>query len=240
MSQGEVHLYHVEHVDRCDLTVAPGPWEFREGNLERIAAHWRQRTEENPAFFNGQILLMSSYTCADGVLTGRFRPVDFASYLFWRDTGKRDLSVTDAFGSSILCSGDGAILLGRQSAGNLNSGLVYPPGGFVDQRDVGPQGGIDITASMCRELEEEMGLDGSQLAVAPGYDVAFCGRQIAISRRFSTPEVASDLVSRVRRHIAADPNPEIEDVVVIRSQSDLDRHAVPPYARVLLGYLLDR
>jgi hypothetical protein len=59
------------------------------------------------------------------------------------------------------------VLLGRQSEGNLNSELAYPPRGLIDASDT-VAGTMDIDASIAPELEEETRLTPAKLERRPG------------------------------------------------------------------------
>jgi 8-oxo-dGTP pyrophosphatase MutT (NUDIX family) len=228
----------VRFVDHCDLTIAAEVWPFAERHREAIDGHWAHRVTENPAFFNGRVHMMSAFSCEGGILRGRLIAVEFKAFLYWREAGETDRTVHDAFGSALIRSRDGAVVLGRQRAGNINAGLAYLPGGFIDQRDADAAGTVDIRASVLREVAEETGLGPADYTVRPGYVVTVAGRQVSIAVEIVANEELDPLLRRIRSHIAADPKSELEDVVAIRSPGDLEGLAVPPYARGLLLTLL--
>jgi 8-oxo-dGTP pyrophosphatase MutT (NUDIX family) len=230
--------HRVLSLKRCELGVSEDPWPFAEDNRAAIEAHWARRKAENPHFFNGQIHLLREFVIEGECLSGRLLRTDFKSFLFWRETGERDRSVLDAFGSALIRSRDGAIVLGCQRAGNINAGLSYLPGGFIDARDVDASGLVDIRASVLREVTEETGLTPADLSVGPNYLVTFCGQQVSIAVEIRASCEAAPLVSRIRRYLESDPSSELEDVVVVRTSSDVAALAVPAYARALLKTLL--
>ncbi|MBN8910869.1 MAG: NUDIX hydrolase [Rhizobiales bacterium] len=152
-AHGETRVFRVPSVD---LRVTDGGWAFADRHRGEIEAHWARRVREAPGFFNGPVFMMDAYSVsAHGHLSASFIRSDFRSFLYWRETGFRDDRIMDGFGSALIRSADGRVLLGRQSAGNLNSGLCYPPSGFIDVRDVRPDGLIDIDRSVAREVAEE-------------------------------------------------------------------------------------
>jgi 8-oxo-dGTP pyrophosphatase MutT (NUDIX family) len=112
------------------------------------------------------------------------------------------------------------------------------PGGFIDARDVDASGLVDIRASVLREVTEETGLTPADLSVGPNYLVTFCGQQVSIAVEIRANCEAAPLVSRIRRYLESDPSSELEDVVVVRTSSDVAALAVPAYARALLKTLL--
>ncbi len=227
-------------VDDCRLQVVAGHWPYAVSNAVAIDHYWARRREENPAMFNGQIFVMAEYALHDRVFDGRLLRTDFKSYLHWREHGFSGSDVRDAFGSALLRSAEGHVVLGRQRPGYVNGGRAYLPGGFIDHRDVTPSGTIDIAASIARELAEETGLKADDLAVGHGFRMTFAGPLVSVAREYRSSLPAADLVELIRSHIAADEDPELDDVVVVECRDDLERHDISPYARTLLSTLLPR
>jgi 8-oxo-dGTP pyrophosphatase MutT (NUDIX family) len=228
----------VARVERCELAVTGRDWPFARENAEAIDAHWQRRTAECPGYFNGRIHMLSSYTLDDGIFDGRLTEVEFKQFLYWRDMGQPDAAVFDAFGSALIRSADDAVLLGRQRPGNINAGLAYLPGGFIDTRDVDAAGRVDIRASVLREVEEETGMATRDLAARDGFLVTFTGQQISIAVEILADAPARELVGRCGARIAADPGSELEDILAVRTRGDLEALAMPDYARLLLGEML--
>ena len=229
---------YVQRVARCTLAVTAQQWPFAATHAARIDAHWARRRTENPAMFNGVVHLLTALDIEAGACVAHFVRTDFKSYLTWREQGYPAAGVRDGFGSALIRSVEGHVLLGRQRAGNLNSGQAYPPGGFIDARDVDPDGIIDIEASIAREMAEETGLDPATLECAGGYLVTFAGPLLSIAAEYRSRLPADELRARILRHIAADPQSELVDAVIVRTGADLARIDMPEYARVLLGWLL--
>ncbi len=123
-----------------------------------ISAYWEHRLDQNPDFFNGTIYLTRDAKVEEEVFSARLFATDFKNFLYWRENGYGDRAVTDVFGSALIVSADGAVLLGRQRDGHINSGLAYCPGGLVDARDILADKYVDILGSIRRELYEETGL----------------------------------------------------------------------------------
>jgi 8-oxo-dGTP pyrophosphatase MutT (NUDIX family) len=227
----------VVRVTNCQLASGPYDWPFARTHDADIDAYWQRRKAETPGFFNGRIHLLSSYDIAGGTFRGCCFETDFKSFLYWRDNRSRDTTVYDAFGSALLRSAEGYVILGRQGPGNINSGLSYLPGGFIDPRDVAPGGEIDIDASILREVAEETGLDPAALTRQPGYLVTRTGQQISIAAEYVSPLPAASLVAQIRAHLSRDADPELEDAVVVRTAADIGTLAMPVYARILLDHL---
>lgn len=225
-------------IDCCQLTVAPSAWAFATQHQTDIDAHWARRRAENPGFFNGEIFMLAGHGLDDGVFSGELLRTDFKSFLYWRETGHPDPGVKDCFGSALLRSAEGHILLGRQRAGNINAGLAYLPGGFIDARDVHPDGTIDIEGSIAREVAEETGLDATELERVAGLILTATGPMISIAAEHRSRLGAAALRARILAHIATDPQSELTEVVVVTSRRDLDGLAMPAYASILLAALL--
>ncbi len=228
----------VVRAECCELAVGGRGWPFARENAAEIDAHWQRRTAQCPGYFNGRIYMLTRYTLHDGVLRGELTEVEFKQFLYWRDLGEPDTSVFDAFGSALIRSSDDAVLLGRQRPGNINSGLAYLPGGFIDTRDVDAAGRVDIRASILREVEEETGLATHELAACDGFLVTLIGQQISIAVEILADVPARELVRRLGARIAADPGSELEEILAVRTRADLASLAMPGYARLLLDALL--
>jgi 8-oxo-dGTP pyrophosphatase MutT (NUDIX family) len=222
----------------ADLRVIDGTWDFAERHRDEIGAHWKKRVSERPRFFNGTIHVLSAYELSpDGRLSARFLRTDFASFLYWRETGWRDPSVMDCFGTALVLSADGRLLLGQQRSGNLNDAAIYPPSGFIDPADIGADRAIDIDASVMREVHEETGLDGRDLAPTGTYVVCKVGPVLSIGVPLRASLGSAALDERIARHIAADPESELVRTRFAEIGDTLDREAMPDYARALLRAL---
>lgn len=234
-AEGERRVFAVAD---ADLRVEGGTWAFAEREADAIAVHWARRAKETPRFFNGAVHLLSSYRVSEtGQLSARLLRTDFASFLYWRETGWRDPSVMDAFGSALILSPAGRLLLGVQRDGNLNAGLCYPPSGFIDPADIGADGSIDIGASTLREAAEETGLGAAHLTASGGYVVTQAGPVLSIGVLYRTALAEPDLIALARRHIAADPASELRDVLFAAPGATLPERPMPDYARTLLAAL---
>jgi len=224
-------------ITTCAFSLVDTAWEFADRNARAIDEHWERAHAERPKLFNGIIHLLSSWELTEGTLTGTFLRTDFKSFLYWRETGYCEAGVKDAFGSSLIRSADDAILLGRQTEGNMNSGLAYPPSGMIDVEDVGPDG-VDIDAHIARELAEESGLGPGDLVRVPGYLVTFAGPLVSIAIEWRSVLEAEALRACMLKHIRSQCAPELADVVIVRRRGEIDTIGAPVYARALLGRIL--
>lgn len=227
----------VVRISGVALKVAEGAiWPFAIEREAEIDAHWVRRSAETPHFFNGVIHMTRNPVVANGVLSAELVRTDFKSFLYWREMGHPDRSVGDAFGSALLRSAEGYVVLGKQLPGNINSGLAYLPGGFIDVRDVTVDGTVDIEASILREVREETGIEASELERVPGFLLTVFGPAMSIAAEFRSKLSATEMQARVRAHIASSgAEPELEDAVIVRSRADLPGLALAGYASVLLA-----
>lgn len=228
----------VVRVESHLLRVVDVAWPFATNQAERIAGHWQNRLAQNPAFFNGTIYVLHAFELSGGHLTGDLLRTDFASFLYWKEQGYPDSTVWDCFGSALLRSSDGHIILGRQAPGHINSGLTYCPGGFIDHRDVGADGTVDMNASVARELVEELGLEPDAFAPQLGAYLTFDGQLLSIAIEYVTRHDAATLLQAARRHIAKEAQSELEDVVAVATRDDFSHLAMPGFTRTLLQTLL--
>lgn len=236
-AHGEARVFRVPSVD---LRVTDGRWDFAERHSGDIEAHWARRVREAPVFFNGPVFMMDAYSvAADGHLSASFIRSDFRSFLYWRETGWRDERIMDGFGSALILSADGRVLLGRQSDGNLNSGLCYPPSGFIDVRDVGLDGKIDIDRSVAREVAEETGLDASELVRGDGYIVTIAGPSMSIAVPLSSPLTGEALLREATRHISSEEESELVQLLLVAPGAPKAGLPMLDYARALLTNLPD-
>lgn len=227
----------VVRVADCRLRVVAGQWDYALRNAEAIDAHWRRRQSEQPAMFNGRVFALVRATLSDDVFSADFVVSEFKAYLFWRENGHPEAGARDGFGSALIRAADDAVLLGRQRDGNINAGLLYPPGGFIDARDVRADGSIDIAGSIAREVGEETRLPPSHFTELPGYWVTFSAPHISIAREFRSPLPAEALIAEIARQLAAEADSELVELVAVRKGEEVEATA-PLYGRLLTAAAL--
>ena len=231
----------VSLVSDCDLRIADEPWPFARQHGSDIERAWSERIASNPAFFNGTVHLLRAGAIEDRpsghVFAGHMWASDFKSFVHWRGLGYPPAEAFDCFGSAIIRSVEGHILLGRQRDG-INAGLTYLPGGFIDHRDVAADGRIDIVGNVMRELQEETGLDPATLESVPGYLVTRAGPLVSVGVMVSSRMAADDLHQTILSTLANDPEPELADIVVVREPADLKPQRVPRYTALVVAHLL--
>jgi 8-oxo-dGTP pyrophosphatase MutT (NUDIX family) len=220
-------------VDRLEVGVAPFRWRFAEARGHDIAAHFAARRQATPQLWNGRVLLMRDFAVTDGVLRGMYFEAGFAELLAWRDWNFPDPAVVNCFAMGALRASDGAYLMGVMSDHTANPGRIYFPAGTPDPSDVRGET-VDLLGNVLRELAEETGLTAADVSVAPGWHAVVDAARVAVMKRIDVPQPASEVRTRMLRHLASEAQPELSDVRIVRSAADLD----PGMPRFVTAYLL--
>jgi 8-oxo-dGTP pyrophosphatase MutT (NUDIX family) len=229
----------VEKLSSCLLQVSSARWAFADENADAIDAQWVEAKRANPNYFNGTIYLVDGVTISDGALRASLLRTDFKSYLYWRLAGFPEAGVLDGFGSAIIRTQDGHIMLGRQRMGNVNGGQAYAPAGFIDEKDVGADGIIRIDRSALREAAEETGIDPDTLEKDDGYYLTRSGVQLSIGVPLRVNMTAAEFVRRAEAHIRATTNSELDAIIAVAGPSDIESLPMPHYMRVLMDALFE-
>jgi 8-oxo-dGTP pyrophosphatase MutT (NUDIX family) len=228
---------HVTKISSCTLRVGRNEWRYAEINSDAIDAHWRQTKQTNPNYFNGVIYLIDDVTIVDGALDASLLRTDFKSYLYWRTQNFPDAGVLDGFGSALIRTDDGCIMLGRQRQGHVNGGLAYAPAGFIDGQDVDANGVIHIERSALREAAEETGIEPDALTMDDGFYLTRSGTQLSIAVPLRAMMSSAEFVRRAEQHIAATIDSELDAVIPVANATDFQDLAMPRYMRALLNAL---
>jgi hypothetical protein len=227
----------VTKLSACSLRVECTRWNFSEMHASAIDECWLQMQRSNPAYFNGVIHLVDAVAITDGALEASLLRTDFKSYLYWRAQGFPPAGVLDGFGSALIRSNDGHIMLGRQRSGNVNGGLAYCPAGFIDAQDVDAEGIIHIDQSAIREAVEETGVEPEALVREDGFYLTRSGTQLSFAVPFRAEMSTEEFVRRAESHIAASDHAELDAVIPVAGPRDVEGLPMPPYMRTLLDAL---
>jgi 8-oxo-dGTP pyrophosphatase MutT (NUDIX family) len=222
----------------CVLRATDWEWPLAEAHAADIEADWQRRHAQIPTMFNGVTYLTCGHTLEGSAFAATLFRSDFRTLLYWRarpDAAREP--VRETFGSSLIRSAEGYLLMGQQGPGQLNSGRIYPPGGLIDGDDV-RGGAIDIDASIARELGEETGLGVAELQRVPGYLLVFNGLKIAIAIEWRSALPAAALRERILGFVRSQPEPELADIVTVATHADIDEERMPPHARILARTVL--
>jgi 8-oxo-dGTP pyrophosphatase MutT (NUDIX family) len=222
-------------IARLALTLQQRPWPFAEERRRDIDAHFAALRRERPALWNGRVLMLHEFTIADGVFRGACFETDFASLLAWRDWDFPDPAVRNCFAMGALRGNDGAFLLGVMAAHTANAGRIYFPAGTPDPDDV-VGATVDLEGSVRREVVEETGLAFDTLDAEPGWHAVLAEPRIALMKVLQAGESAAELRKRILDHLARELEPELADIRIVRSRSDLDPR-MPPFVTAFLAHI---
>lgn len=213
-----------------DLRLGSEAWAFASGHRLRIANHWQELVARRPQLWNGEVLICLEAAIHGGVLAGRFAKTDYASFMAWRDWGTPDATACNMFGTPVVLTADRAIIFAEMAGQTMNGGMVYPPSGSLEPRDIRPDGTVDVLGSIATELREETGLDAAE--AKPGRLFAIRdGHRLAVVQAIAFERTAAQIESGFARH--HDPNAELARLVVIRSAGDVDPR-MPAFAQEIV------
>ena len=211
---------------RLEVEAGAHPWVLE--NEAEIGRNWEGEVAANPHLFNGTMVFQRSLSFADGHIEGRAHMVPFSSFLYWRRSG-RGSGGHHLFAMPMIISADGAVMAIRMADTTANPGRVYSPAGSLDAQDV--RGGLcDLDGNMRRETREETGLDLAEMEADPVWRAVHVANSVAVFRLFRSPLAEAGLRARVMQHIAAEAEPEISEMIGIRSPDPAHDYApfMPP------------
>ncbi|MDP3899326.1 MAG: NUDIX hydrolase [Mesorhizobium sp.] len=212
-------------VDTAELAFDAGPHPYEAANIADIEANWQAETARNPALFDGRVMLFSTIRFRDGRLDGRCHAIRFATFMHWRRT-RAESSAEHLFAQAMPVAADGALVAIRMGAHTANAGKVYFAAGSFDLDDL-RDGRIDIGSNMRREVLEETGIDLAECRRDPGLHGHSADSGTVLTQRYFLDAPADAVAARIRAFIAADPDPEIADAVIIRRPDDLPEGLMP-------------
>jgi 8-oxo-dGTP pyrophosphatase MutT (NUDIX family) len=197
------------------LVVSEGshPWVLE--HEAEIAANWEKEIAANPNFFNGRMVFQRQVSFSEGHIEGLAHMAPFAAFLYWRRLG-RVAGGHHLFAMPMIVSADNALMAIRMAQTTANPGRVYSPAGSLDASDI-VDGLCDLEGNMRRETLEETGLSLDDMAADPICRGVHVANSVAIFRVFRSALSEKELRERVTQHIAQDPEPEISELLGIRS-----------------------
>lgn len=225
-------------VDRLSMRLGQGSWRWADDCRADIAVYFQALKRSRPSVWNGRVLMLRNKTIVDGAFSGEFFETDFASFDAWRRWKRPDPSVGDCFAAIALFAADGGCLLGEMAAHTANAGLIYFPAGTPDPGDV-VDGVLDLEASAWRELAEETGIAQHALTAEPGWTVINERSRTALIKAARADEPAGRLRARILDNIAAQAQPELADIRIVRDPDDLNDR-MPPFVAAYLHHRWSR
>lgn len=228
---------HIVPLRRIEALIEPYDWAFARENDAAIAGHWAQVSAGKPAMFNGRILLQHRASITGGVFEARYFETDYAAFMAWRDFGLPGPTIRNGFAMGALRAADGAFLCGRMGGHTANAGMVYFAAGTPDRSDIREDGTVDLAGSVVRELWEETGLTEAEITVGEGWDAVFTRGRIAFMRPVTVPLPAGEARALMLSRIATQEEQELDDIVILRSAADCDRHTMAPFMKPYLTHI---
>ncbi len=209
----------IHRVATLDFAVQDVTWPFAQERRAEIATHFAERQRERPKLWNGRVLLGRSPVFTEDRLAASYFETDFASFLAWRDWGFPDTTVFNGFGMGALRACDGAFVMGVMGQHTANPGRIYFPSGTPDPADV-RDGRLDLPGSIVREMEEETGLEPADYLIRPHWHCVVAGPAIALIQVLDVNMSGDAIRARIEANLAAQQNPELTGVHLVRSRSD--------------------
>jgi 8-oxo-dGTP pyrophosphatase MutT (NUDIX family) len=222
----------IHRVTTLDLAVEAWPWPFALERRAEIDAHFALLLRENPALWNGRVLLGRNPVFSGERFSASYFETDFASFLAWRDWGFPDKGVLNGFGMGALLCIDGAFVLGEMGPHTANAGRIYFPSGTPDLDDV-RDGAVDISGSVARELEEETGLAPADYRGEAHWHCVFTGPAVAMIKVLRVDMPGDALRARIVGNLALQQSPELSDIHLVRGTADLTS-AMPDFVAAFI------
>ncbi|QRM30897.1 NUDIX hydrolase [Microvirga sp. VF16] len=230
----------IRRVTRVEACLRPLDWEWPKHNREFIAENWKRRTAGKPQMFNGRVLLLQDVAFEQDLCRGTYFEVDYADFVAWIDKGYPDPAIANGFAMGALRGSDGAFICGVMGNGTTNAGRVYFPAGTPDCEDLRSEGSVDLAGSLIRELEEETGLSESDYHVDDEWIIVQRWPTIALLRMVTLPVMAEEGAAKIRANIAAQHEPELQDVRIVRGKEDIDPERMPLFLQSFFAWVFDQ
>jgi len=220
-----------------EARIEPHDWVFARERGADIAAHWAKINAGKPAMFDGKVMLQHRAAIENGVFRAGYFETNYSTFMSWRDFGHPGPIVRNGFAMAALRAADGAFLCGVMGLHTANPGKVYFAAGTPDREDARPDGTLDLAGSVTRELGEETGLTLAEIEVEESWTAVIMPGRIAFMRPVSVPLPAQEARALMVSRIAAQAEPELSDIVIIRGPADADRFDMPPFMRPYLDHI---
>ncbi|WP_243371873.1 NUDIX hydrolase [Microvirga solisilvae] len=227
----------IHRVSRVEARCVPMTWEWAEQNRELIAANWKRRTADKPKMFNGRVLLLNNVEFEQDLLRNTYFETDYADFVAWIDNQYPDDTIANGFAMGALRGSDGAFICGIMGAHTTNAGRIYFAAGTPDLSDLRPDGTVDLATSLIRELEEETGLREGDFHVDDEWIIVQRWPTIALMRMVTMPVTAEEGAKIIRANIAKDPEPELQDVKIVRGLEDIDPKTMPLFLQTFFEWV---
>ncbi len=240
MSAGSLSILPIMQVK---AEVKAHDWPFRSVRKDEIAVHWAKLKAAKPAMFNGQVLLQCRGEVSGTTFSADYFQLDYASFIAWHHWGypqEAHEQIRNGFAMGALRTRDGAYLMGVMGEHTANAGKVYFAAGTPDPGDVLANGEVDLAGSVMRELEEETGLQASEVSVGDGWRIVLGRERVAFMRDVFIDLAADEARSLIRDRLSRQIQPELCDIAIARSVADIDEARMPIFMQVFLRDVFSR
>jgi 8-oxo-dGTP pyrophosphatase MutT (NUDIX family) len=227
----------IRHVMRVEARCAAFDWRWPLENRAFIEENWGRRTAKTPQMFNGRVLMLGNVAFEADLCRSTFFEVDYADFVAWIDGGYPDRNVANAFAMGALRGSDGAFICGVMGQQTTNAGRVYFPAGTPDLSDIRPDGTVDLASSLTRELAEETGLQDGDYRVDDEWIIVQRWPTVALLRMVTLPVTAEEGARKIRAAIAAQAEPELQDVRIVRGLDDIDPQTMPLFLQSFFSWI---
>ncbi|MDP8919102.1 MAG: NUDIX hydrolase [Pseudomonadota bacterium] len=230
----------IHRVSRVEAQCRPKDWAWPGQNRAFIEENWARRTAGKPQMFNGRVLLLQDVAFEQDLCRNTYFETDYADFVAWIDGGYPDPEIANGFAMGALRGSDGAYICGVMGAGTTNAGRIYFAAGTPDRSDLRPDGTVDLATSLTRELAEETGLGEGDYRVDDEWIIVQRWPTVALLRMVTLPVSAEEGAARIRANIAAQQEPELQDVRIIRGPIDVDPDRMPLFLQSFFGWVFDQ
>jgi 8-oxo-dGTP pyrophosphatase MutT (NUDIX family) len=215
-------------------------WLFERSHAAEIEHIWARETALRPATFDGRVLLQHRGEAKDGVFHAGYFATSYKPFIGWTRLGWPGEHVRNGFAMAALRARDGAFLAARMGGHTANAGKVYFAAGTPDMDDVTPDGTVDLSGSVLRELSEETGLRQDELSIGNSWMAVTEKTRISFMRPVSIDLPADEARALMLSRIAQQADPELADIVIIRSAQDIieDARVMPRFMQIYLAHML--
>ena len=231
--------FEIRRVSRVEAFCRPLDWAWPKQNRAFVEENWKRRKAGTALMFNGRVLLLQDVAFEGDGCRNTYFEVDYADFVAWIDAGYPDPTIANGFAMGALRGSDGAYICGVMVAGTANAGRVYFPAGTPDLSDLKPDGTVDLATSLTRELAEETGLSEGDYRVADEWIIVQRWPTIALLRLVTLPVSAEEGAARIRANIAAQDEPELQDVRIVRGTEDIDPERMPLFLQSFFGWAFE-
>lgn len=222
---------------RVEARLEPYDWPFLRERRSEIAAHWARLSAEKPAMFDGRVLLQHRGQLDGDVFHAGYFELAYSGFIAWHRLGNPEtpgMPIRNGFAMAALRSREGAFLLGEMGPHTHNAGKIYFAAGTPDPGDVLPDGTVDLAGSALRELEEETGLASHEIMAGDGWRAVLGRERIAFMRDVRIDLPAGEARRLILDRLARQTEPELSDIVIVRSPADIDAERMPIFMQIFL------